>query len=288
MTTQTDTNQTAANEVATESKKKTVTVADNFPARSIFESTDAATEFLTASATRYEDWNDQNFVTVGLGEEGFDSEVYTSDMDVMVAKLTRKDEGVKAIVIAPVPKIDAILASDSGRDWLTKIIHKELNHVAVRNLRDAEDVQAVADQIPSTLAAYTESGRASAGILESFNELYKSISATLAAKIPVWAKYNLRKNELRKALESKGYAMEIYRPLEDFKGKSLFDLAIEMGIAAAKAKGLDSAIFERWKETRHTKTYDADAADDESLDLDNLMGDMLSDPVDASTEATTA
>jgi hypothetical protein len=128
----------------------------------------------------------------------------------------------------------------------SKILHKELNHVAVRHLRDAEDPLSFVDQMPTTVDGYISSERGTGGIMETFDQLYKGIDAALAGKFPNWAKRRFIKGELKKALESKGYALEYYPDCEDYKGQSLFEAALAIGTNAAKRKGLDPTIFERW------------------------------------------
>jgi hypothetical protein len=98
--------------------------------------------------------------------------------------------------VAPVPKIDVLLDSPAGKSWVEKILHKELNHVAVRHLRDAEDVKNFVDQMPTTVEGYITSERGTGGIIETFNELYKGIDTALSAKLPVWAKARFIKSEL--------------------------------------------------------------------------------------------
>lgn len=283
------------------------TVAEDMANRRVFTTTrndkgevektavEQAQEYLDASAESFADFAEQVFATPGIGEDEdgnavWDADIYTDSTDVMVSILRKQKGGVKAVVVAPVPSIDSILADESGRAWAERILHKELNHVAVRALREAEDVSTVVDQMPVNMTGYIESGRAGSGITETFNELYKQINATLAAKLPVWAKYRLIKTELKKAMESKGYAAEVYAPLEDYKGDSLFVAAIKMGINAAKRKGLDPTIFERWLATRDQKVYDAakPEGDDDDFDFDSLADSMLVDegkPDEATVEA---
>lgn len=283
------------------------TVADDMANRRIFTTTrnaegvvektavEQAQEYLDASAVAFADFAEQTFATPGIGEDDegnavWDPVIYTDSTDVMVAILRKQKGGVKAIVVAPVPSIDSILADSAGRDWAERILHKELNHVAVRALREAEDVSTVVDQMPVNMTGYIESGRAGSGILETFNDLYKQINATLAAKLPVWAKYRLIKTELKKAMESKGYAAEIYAPLEDYKGDSLFVAAIKMGIAAAKRKGMDPAIFERWLATRDQKVFTTgkpEGEDEDEFDFDSLADSMLVDEATGETDTTT-
>jgi hypothetical protein len=260
--------------MAEETKAKTV--ADDMTARRVFPNADEASQYLNATAESLSDFDSVPFVGVGVDEEGnFDPEIYTDGMDVMVSVL-RNQRKVKAIVVAPVPRVQALLDSPEGNKWLEKIIHKELNHVAVRHLRDAEDVLTMRDQVPTTLDAYITSGReGGGGIMGTYDELYKQVNATLAAKLPVWAKARFTKGELKKSLESKGYAAEYYPAVEDYKGKSLFETALELGIAAAKRKGLEPTIFERWRDTRNTKQFVPGEDEDEDFDIDALTDALI-------------
>jgi hypothetical protein len=272
----TNANDTAA--TATDSKAaKAKTVGDDMQSRRIFGNIDEATQYLTAAAETFSDFGDLPIAAPGMDSEGqFDAEIYNDATDVMVSVL-RAGRKVKAIVVAPIPKVGALLDSDEGRKWVEKILHKELNHVAVRHLRDAEDVSTVVDQMPTTLDGYITSGReGGGGIMEAYDELYKQINATLAAKLPVWSKARFTKGELKKALESKGYASEYYPAVEDYKGASLFETALQLGVAAAKRKGLDPTIFERWADTRVTKAFNAGEDEDEDeLDLDSLTDALI-------------
>lgn len=267
------TESTAATPAAAAKEK---TVGEDMASRRIFGTIAAATEYLTASGQAFADFAETPIAAPGMDEEGnFDAAIYSDDKDVMVSVL-RAGRKVKAIVVAPIPRVSALLESDEGKKWMEKIIHKELNHVAVRHLRDAEDVSTVVDQIPTTLDAYIIGREGGGGLLETYDELYKQVNATLAAKLPVWSKARFTKGELKKALESKGYASEYYPAVEDYKGKSLFETALELGVAAAKRKGLDPTIFERWRDTRNAKTFNpAEDEDEEDLGTDALLGALL-------------
>lgn len=280
---------------ATESAKasKVKTVAEDMAGRRIFGTPAEAQQYLEALGESVSDFGEQTFAMVGVGsdEDGnavWDESIYTDSTDVMVAKLTNAGK-VKAIVVAPVPTIESILADEAGLSWATKILHKELNHVAVRALRTAEDVATVIDQMPTDLSGYISSGRDSTGgIMEAFNELYKSINSTLAKMVPAWSRARLTKPELKKALESKGYAAEYYPALEDYKGKSLFEAALGLGAKAAERKGLDPAIFNRWAETRDQKAFTPGETEEDDFDLENV--DALTDALLAedAPEAETA
>lgn len=284
-------NEQTANPEAAATTEKAKTVAENMSARRVFESVEAMTEYLQATAASIPDFNSiveaGGLAAVGMDEEGnFDPAIYGEGMEPMVAVLRKQGKGVKAIVVAPIPTLDSLLSDDAGRDWVQRIIHKELNHVAVRHLRDSEDVSSVVDQMPTTREGYITSSReAGGGIMETFDELHKQINATLSAKFTPWQKQRLIKTELRKALESKGYALEYYPSLEDYKGESLFALALKLGISAAKRKGLDPTIFERWAATRDAKVFTPGEQDEDDFDLDSLTDSLLESGEEAAAEA---
>lgn len=253
---------------------KVKTIGDDMPARRIFGTPDEAAAYLN-QWTECPDWEGTALAAPAVNFETgeFDPAIYTDSMNVMVSTLKNKGK-VKAIVVAPVPKVSVLLDSDAGKAWVEKILNKELNHVAVRHLRDAEDVRNFVDQMPTTVDGYISSERGTGGIMETFDALYKAIDQALAAKVTAWSKARFTKGELKKALESKGYALEFYPTIEDYKGQSLFEKALQTGIIAAKRKGLDPTIFERWTNTRNAKTYEPGDEDEDELDLDNLA-DLL-------------
>jgi hypothetical protein len=292
--------------------KKSETVIEGMDSRRMFANVTEAAAYLNASATKFADFDSHPQVLRGIHTEGdnagdFDSAIYTSSMRVMVAVLANRGEKkgdpstVKAIVVTPAPTLDALMADDAGKAWVAKIIDKELNHVAVRPLRTADDVESVADQMPLTLADYITSSReSSGGIMDTFNALFKGIIGGLAAKSAPWAKARLIKSELKKAMESTAYAKEYYPTLEDRGDKpSLFVMALQLGKREAAKQGLDPAIFDRWLETRDSKTIKAAETADESddFDLDDLAFDEPKEEqpaapaepaTDSSTPATTA
>lgn len=263
---------------ATPAKPKTV--IENMDSRRMFDSTEDAAAYLNKCSEDFADFGNHPQVLNGIDENGdFDPNVYDSNTRVMVAVLANRGEKgkpstVKAIVVTPAPKLDAILDNESGKIWLAKIIDKELNHVAVRALRTADDVDTVRDQMPLTLADYVTSTReSSGGIMETFNNLFKGLIATLAARSPAFAKARLTKGELKKSFESRAYALEYYSKLEDRGDKpSLFVMALQLGQREAKNQGMDPAIFDKWLATRDEKALTVATADEDSEDfeLDDL------------------
>jgi hypothetical protein len=295
-----DENTTAATP-ATEAAPKVLTVIDDMDNRRLFDSADDAAAYIGKCQADYPDFNSYPVAAVGLTEEGdFDPEVYTDQMRIAVSVLTQRGEGVgsstvKAIVIYPSPKINAILGisdedwkvvveSNTGLDWLGGIIEKELNHVAVRQLRKAENADEIADAIqtmPTTIEAYTTSGReSSGGVLQTYNDLWQLIKKAIGAKSTPFRLANLSKKELRKGMESSAYALSVYSKLEDRENKkgekeSLFAIAAAYGQVLAKAKGLDPAIFDRMLATRNEKVIEAsEDEDDGEFDFEAMAAAM--------------
>lgn len=290
----------------TESKQ--LTVIDDMDQRRLFDSTDEATAYIEKCQAAYADFNGYPVAAVGLTPDGeFDPEVYTDEMRVAVCVLTKRGEGAKStmvhcIVIFPAPKLEAILGlpegveltNAAGIDWLVGIMEKELNHVAVRQLRKAEDAAGIAEAVesmPASIGDYITSGReTSSGILESFNTLWQIIKKAVGAKSKPFALANLSKKELRKAMESASYAATVYPQLEtrvNKKGEpeSLFVVAATFGQMLAKRDSLDSTIFDRMLTQRNEKEIAvSDDADD--FDLEAMAAALVTAPAEESQEAS--
>lgn len=276
---------------AAEKAPKVRTVIDDMDNRRLFDSPEDAATYIAKCQTEFADFNSYPVAAVGLTDEGdFDPEIYNDSMRIAVSVLTQRGEGagsstVKAIVIYPSPKLETVLESATGRDWLTAIMEKELNHVAVRQLRKAENADEIADAIqtmPTTLDGYTTSGRESTGgILQTYNDLWQLIKKAIGAKSTPFRLANLSKKELRKGMESSAYALAIYPKLEDRENKkgereSLFEVAANYGLVLAKAKGLDPTIFERMISQRDEKVIEAtDDEDEGEFDLEAMAAQLI-------------
>lgn len=277
-------------------ESKALTVIDDMDQRRLFDSVDEATAYIAKCQTEFADFNSYPVAAVGLTEDGnFDPEVYTDEMRIAVSVLTKRGDGpnsttVHCIVIFPAPKLSAILglpegvelSNAAGTDWLIGIMEKELNHVAVRQLRKAENAEEIAeavDSMPTSVADYITSGREStSGILETFNALWQIIKKGIGAKSKPFALANLSKKELRKAMESASYAATVYPQLETRQNKkgepeSLFVLAATFGQMLAKQESLDPTIFDRMLSQRNEKEISV-AEDEEEFDLEAMAASL--------------
>lgn len=290
------------------------TVLGDMESRRIFDTPVDAVAYLAKCQSEYSDFDSIPFIAKGVtiddeGQIEFDPEIYNDSMRVAIATLTKRGAGtspstVQCISVWPAPTMSAILATQAGTDWLAGIMEKELNHVAVRNLRKAgmpteanktvsaertlrEMLEAI-DSMPGSIEDYTTSSReASGGIVEAYNSLWKTIRDLVGTKAKMWRIRNLSKKEMRKAMESASYAAAVYATLEgvtDKEGnpKSLFVNAANLGILLAKRGGLDPTIFERMIANRdEAAEYTADDEEEEGeFDLEALAA-TLDEPAPA-------
>lgn len=286
--------------------EKVKTVIDDMESRRLFDTTDEAFAYVQKCQQDFADFASYPVAAAGLTADGnFDPDVYTDDMRVCVAVLTKRGDGpnsstVHCIVIYPSPKWTAILglpddvelSNAAGLDWLRAIVEKELNHVAVRGLRKADSAAEIAEAVesmPLTVADYITSGReSSGGILETYNALWQIIKKAIGAKSKPFALRNFSKKELRRAMESASYARALYPNIEDRKNakgepESLFVVAANFGLIVAKKESLDPTIFERMIAQRDEKEIEA-AEDEEEFDLSAMAAALAKTDAPASAE----
>jgi hypothetical protein len=257
-------------------------VLNDMEARRIAPNPTDAIAYLAKCQADFADFGNYPIAAPGITQDEngglvFDPAVYSDSTNVMVAKLAERGEGanssrVKAIVIAPIPTLDAVMADQAGKDWLTKIMQKELNHVAVRNLRKAEDNDQIAEAVesmPKTLTEYISSNREGGGLIAVYEELWRPIKNSMAKLSKPWRLANLSKKEMRRAMESKSYASEYYPTLEETKQGSLFEFALKGMIQQAPKLGHDATLLQRWLDNRNEKTIEA-SDDEEELTLEGL------------------
>lgn len=289
-------------EQTTESPKENKAI-DAMEARRVFANPTDAAAYIQKCQQEITDFGDHPIAAAGFTEDGdFDPEIYNETMEVAVARLTERGEGtgsstVKAIVIYPSPAIENVWESPEGREWLKGIMQKELNHVAVRQLRKAktaDEINEAIEQMPTTLAEYITSGReTSGGILAAYNDLWQIIKKAMGKKSKQFGLANLSKKELRKAMESASYARTIYPHLEERQNKageneSYFEIAATFGVMLAKQNGLDPTIFERMLSNRNEKEIDVDSDDEDEEDFDlEAMAAELKKPTEAPAEEST-
>lgn len=276
---------------AAETQEKTV---DDIATRKVFVTVEEALAYVGEIST-YKGFDDLQQAIVGFVQDGddvtLDPAIYDDSMHVAVALVSEKDTGAKKMVpvgfvVYPTPNPEAVAATDEGSAWIAKLVEKEANLVAMRQLRKKDTAgnlptyaEAV-DAMPTTLAAYITPTRESAtGILASFEAVWRDIKKLMGQKSRAWAIANFSKKELRKAMESSSYAAGTYPRVEKSGGdSSLFVFALTLGkVLCEKHKDedgnpqpLDTEWFDKALADRDSHQIDL-AGDDDELDLDDIL-----------------
>lgn len=278
-----------------------------------FNDADSAFAYLMKASTSYADFNDVPMVTnraeiIEDPETGnlsllLDEAVYTDSTRIAVKLLTKRayktDENGKqvsagsvptCIVVSPQPTLDSIISNPAARDWLQKIVDKELTHVMVRPLRDAENPEAMAGDIPATLESFITTSRGGGdSMLDTFNTYWQDTLKVFADAVPQLAKLGIKKGDLRKAFESKGFASAYFGALESYGPTqvSIFALMLESMIETAQSEGNDVTLLQTWLDQRDEMKLDNAPAEAE-LDLSALMGALAAKrkPTEPATDST--
>ena len=275
-------------------KEKTT---DDLEARRIFP--EGVNEKFVAALGQYLTLNnDVNPVImrgISIGEDGQINadDCFNNGMIPMISKLSKRvqtgtnEEGkptfeqkIKAIVISPIPTLDALLEHAEGREWIENKLETELAHITMRNLRDEDDLSdtSIIDTMPKDIDSFINAKRSGGKAdNEAFNETWKLVLDALK-RVPqvsdLLASANLKKSILERCLKNAAYAKALYAPIENAR---IFEAVLGLMIKESEKEGYDTAIVKNWLETRNDQTYEVEAFDLDSFDLDSLIDDEEED-----------
>lgn len=229
--------------------------------RKVFDDIDSAVTALTAMV---EDEKiaalDLPYSIVGLDSDGnVDPEVYAGAHPVLAqvrarvadpADATKKIEGVRALVIFPVPTLEAIIESgDQGADFISKVLEKEFSLVAFRNWRDfenADEFSAGVAAAPRSLTDYLTS-QVQTVDTTTFDELWPDFREILKKDYKeLWALLAiLGKGNILKAIRSRSYALANpdAKPLEE---NGIFVSIANQINKFAEADNMDTSSIKAW------------------------------------------
>lgn len=197
--------------------------------------------------------------------------------------------GVKAVVVMPIPTVAQVLADEEGTEFIQRILSKEFALVGYRNIRDAATMNELMAQIakmPKTVSDYLAAAKSagSAADTETFDALWTPLRASLKKSLPALYAVLPTKAEAIRAIRSKSYATEHFPELENAKAGSIFLKLAQAVIANAATntteKGepapLDSSAIADWIKERDTtelgKSEPKDYSAIDSLDLGGFGG----------------
>lgn len=259
--------------------------------RILFDSVDEATNRLQTALEATESFYGLP-VALPLDKEGeFDSTLFGDGMQVAIATVgarvdvsnEKKVVGIKGIVLFPMPSLDAYIADEAGKEWLSKIATKESAHVAFRAYREAESMEeflSAADRAPKTLSDYvTEAERAGGIDTEVFDTVWKSLRPQITKDKPEIAKFlsGVNKPDIIKSIRSVAYANEDDHTAALEKA-GVFKWIAALTIKGAESAGLDASSVKEWLAGRDELKLTRPAKKD--LDLSALANINLAEMAD--------
>lgn len=284
---------TALNVLTNETSIDSITKALG-ASRKVYTNIADALVTLGAAAEATESFHGLPVALVGVdGEGNADPAVYNDSVMVVVATVgtrvdgtAKKINGLKGIVVFPMPTLESYLANDDGRTWLEKIAEKESAHVAFRAFREADSEEAFLDGVtraPQSVEDFvTGATRSDAVDDETFSLVWKALRLRLGKEKAALAKLIPTKPEVVKAIRSAVYAASEHPELES---KGVFKWLANLVIVGAKAEKLDTSSIESWLAGRDTFVITkAKPTENDFSVLDDLFGGST-DSTDEADEA---
>lgn len=187
--------------------------------------------------------------------------------------------GVRALVVYPMPSVDAYMNDSNGSDWLTKVADKETSHVAFRHLRNVAETDSLAmlystaGRMPVTVDAYAQETREGGLDASSFNEVWGDLRKAINQRLPEIGKALPQRAEVIKAIRSKSYAIEA--GYADLERRSIFVFIAQKAIElidrtneADAASELETSEIESWVAGRETLNLQVPARQELTGDVD--------------------
>lgn len=264
---------TALNILSDETKVESITKALG-GSRKIYATADSALAAILKAAEATDSFHGLPLVMAGVNAETgeVDSAKYEG-MAAMVATVgarvdngTKKLNGIKGIVLLPIPTLESYLNTEAGSEWLKKIAEKESAHVSFRPFRDAasaEEFLSGLDRVPDSVEAFaTESARAGGVDTETFDTVWKALRTQLGKEKPALAKLLPQKPEIIKAIRSQAHAVEAYPELE--KANAFVWLA---SLVVGAAGDMDTTEIQKWLDGRAEFVFPARKADEPDMSI---------------------
>lgn len=188
-----------------------------------------------------------------------------------------RESGIKAIVIYPIPTLDAFIADAKGKEWLAKVMEKEVGLVVYRNFRDnatIDEFNAGVAKTPKGIdELVAEHTRGGAGLdTDAFDATWPGLRLFLKKEQPLLSKALPAKAEVIKAIRSKSYATTEYAKLE---AAGVFVKLAQTCIKAAESnladdkktpQPIDASAIQSWIDNRDS--VNITKATKEAVDVD--------------------
>ncbi len=274
-----------------------VDTIEDLPPRQFFDTLDLCGPVLAS----YQKVAHEGIEFVVIGHDAATGETDTglydpATMRTMLFRLTRnqsvKVEGEEkpvtkkmtvAVIVSPVPRVDALTAREDGQSYLEHLFETEAQHRAARPFRECKsNFASVAAEAPHTIEQYIEGTKkdSGGGLLASYNEFFSSCNGQFKKKIDAYNRAKITKADLRDALSCTGFATHRYTHLESV---GLFVQMLNYFVKWAEKNEINPTLAQNWLASRDAANFVIPSSDTVANEMDALL-DAFGD-VDAEVEA---
>lgn len=243
----------------------------------IFDSVDLATAKLEKAMAATDSFYGLPIQIKGLQDDGtVNAELYAGQracLAYITAKGSAKDDkssGIKGVLLFPVPKLEDFLNTDAGKQFVDKVVVKEVRLVAFRQVRDSTslyDFTSGMERIPSNAEEYATESRRGGIDTTAFDALWPGFKTALKERKPEHYAALPNKKQFLDALRSADYAKNTDET-RAFEEGGWFAKYAELLIGAAAnnkdEKGqpdpLDTATLKDWLANRNTLVLEREGA----------------------------
>lgn len=271
--------------VAEAVKVAKVETIEDLPARQFFDTLDLCGPILA----EYQKVAHEGIEFVVIGYDAATNETKTelydpATMRTMLFRLTRnqtfKVEGEEkpitkkmtvAVIVSPVPRVDALTARPDGQSYLEHLFETEAQHRAARPFRECKsNFASVSAEAPHTIEQYIEGTKkdSGGGLLASYNDFFSSCNGQFKKKIDAYNRAKITKADLRDALSCTGFAEHRYTHLESV---GFFVQMLNYFVKWAEKNSVNPTLANNWLASRDAANFVVPSSDTVANEMDDLL-----------------
>lgn len=262
-----------------------VDTIEDLPARQFFDTLEACGPVLES----YQKVAHEGIEFVVIGHDAATGETDTGlydpkTMRTMLFRLTRnqsvKVEGEEkpitkkmtvAVIVSPVPRVDALTAREDGQSYLEHLFETEAQHRAARPFRECKsNFASVAAEAPHTIEQYIEGTKkdGGGGLLASYNEFFSTCNAQFKKKIDLYNRCKITKADLRESLSCAGFAAHRFTGLEK---AGFFVQMLNYFVKWAEKNEINPTLANNWLASRDAANFIIPASDEVASEMDDML-----------------
>lgn len=184
-----------------------------------------------------------------------------------------KVQGIQAVIVYPIPTVEAFFESEAGKANLDKVTVKESSHVTFRQVRGSATIGELLDgmrKAPVSVEDYSAESRRAGGLdTKLFDTYWNNARKWLKKNMPALEASLPAKPEIRDCMRSQSYAMGDTETAK-LEQRGMFAYLLTGLIKTATAAGKDASVLEGWLRDRESLEIERKTlvVDESALDFD--------------------